>query len=183
MSKTSKSLIWEQVEKKKIFENPFITIRNDIAKRPDNKKVEYAVVEHKDFICSLCINTKNEIVLVKQFRYPWDTISLENPSGLINKNETAIEAAKREILEETGYITEHIIQLGKKYHPVGFGSGWGYLFLSRVKDHTHQILDDNEFIVIKTMTITDFNGLIETGEIIHGATIFCWLAAKAKGYV
>lgn len=137
----------------------------------------------KNFICSLCINTKNEVVLVKQFRYPWGTISLENPSGLINKNETPIEAAKREILEETGYITEGIVQLREKYHPVGFGSGWGYLFFSRVKDYAQQSLDDNEFITIKTMSIADFNGLIETGDIIHGATIFCWLAAKAKGYV
>jgi len=63
-----------------------------------------------DVVSITAITKDNEIILVEQYRIPVDCYVIENPAGLlgdINKNETPIECAKKELLEETGYISNN----------------------------------------------------------------------------
>ena len=79
------------------------------------KKVQHEIIEQNPVSSILAIEN-NKIIMVKQFRYPHKE-ALEIPAGIINKNETPLNCAKRELLEETGYSATDLKHL-TRYYPV-----------------------------------------------------------------
>jgi hypothetical protein len=95
---------WSSVEERVVFRSSFVGFRNDRARRPDGKIVDYVVLENRDYSVAICKNIDGNFIFVRQFRYPWMQASWETPSGLLEPNETPQDAAIREVLEETGYM-------------------------------------------------------------------------------
>ncbi|MBD3189780.1 MAG: NUDIX domain-containing protein [Candidatus Heimdallarchaeota archaeon] len=168
---------WETIEERRIFQNKFIGIRNDLTKRPDGEIVEYAVVELKNFVSVICLTEEGKLVLVRQYRYPWQLSSWETAAGLIEPGETTEEAAKREVLEETGYQIKELVPM-LKYRVAAVSPAWGELFFAKVEKKTTQSLDPNEFIQVAEFSIEEVDQMIKNGEIIHGATLLALMKSK-----
>jgi ADP-ribose pyrophosphatase len=173
---------WKPIEKRVIFKNQWICFRNDLVQRPDKEIVEYAMVDQRNYSAALCLTEDNKILMVNQFRYPWMQESWEVPSGLLNEGEDPKIAAKREILEETGYSVKSL-QFLLKFHDVGFANGWGYLFFGRVRKGGKQKLDPNEFIDVAEIKLSTFNKMVENNNIIHSPTLLSLLIAKERGLI
>jgi ADP-ribose pyrophosphatase len=165
-------LKWHQVEERVIFRNKFVGLRNDLVKRPDGIETEFVVVENKDFAVCVCQTPQNDLVLVRQYRYPWQTASWELPSGIIDPGESSESAAIREIREETGYTVDNL-EFILRFHPFGIASGWGYVFFARLnKDLPSNLnLDDNEFLITKNFSKAQVVQLIESISIIHAPSL------------
>lgn len=173
MKSDESDLKWNQLEERVIFRNEFVGVRNDIAQRPDGVKVEYAVVENRSYATVMCFDEDGQVILVKQFRYPWMSSSWEAPSGILEDDESPEECARREVREETGYEVIKLVSLSK-YHPTGLGPGVCHLFTATVRKEGVQTLDDNEFIQVGVYKPEEVKRMIRENIIVHGSTLLGW---------
>ena len=88
------------------YDGPVFTVTSDIAELEDGTSALRDVVHHNGGVCVIPITENNEIYVVKQFRYPFQTVTVEIPAGKINKGEYHYDCGKRELLEETGCTCE-----------------------------------------------------------------------------
>ena len=95
------------------YKGRIINMRFDTAELPDGNICSREVVEHNGGVCVAALTDNNELLFVRQFRYPYMEVILELPAGKLEKGEDPFEAGKRELEEETGNVAEkyaeHII--------------------------------------------------------------------------
>src|SRR6516164_1990553 len=91
------------ISSKEILRNKLFTITDEIAHDPDGFEIHRNIVRHPGSTVMLAIDATERILLVKQFRLPAEQELWELPAGRLDPGETSLEAAKRELLEETGY--------------------------------------------------------------------------------
>lgn len=127
-----RDLKWKMLSSKYIFQDRWFQARADSCEFPDGRIIDpYYIVELPDW-CNTIVVTKDErILLVRQYRYPVDQITFELPGGIIEKNEKPLEAAKREMEEETGYTSDDIEFLLKLAPNPAINNNTAYFFLAR----------------------------------------------------
>ncbi|MBR3090784.1 MAG: NUDIX hydrolase [Bacteroidetes bacterium] len=115
----------------------------------------------------------NKILLVEQYRHGIDEISLELPAGIVEPNEDPLDAAKRECIEETGYVGQNdIILLGKVRPNPAFLNNYCYHYLwERCDLNYDQKLDENEDIRVVLYPIEEIINLIQTEKLQHTLTL------------
>jgi NUDIX domain len=89
------------ISTKKIYENPWIYVREDTVIRPGGKNGIFGIVTMKDGVTVIAIDDEKNIVTTNEFAYALDRHSLELVSGGIDDGESPLECAKRELKEET----------------------------------------------------------------------------------
>ncbi|MDO9069044.1 MAG: NUDIX hydrolase, partial [Deltaproteobacteria bacterium] len=102
---------WQTIKRRRIYQNPWIAVREDSVRRPDGSVGRYGIVEAND-AASIVALQKDSICLVQQYRPSWGKRVWEVPCGGIHKRETALSAAKRELLEEAGITAKEWKRLG-----------------------------------------------------------------------
>ncbi len=95
---------WETVSSEYLFRRPWLTVRHDRVRLPDGRiNPEFYVLEYPDWINVIAITEDGHFVMERQFRYGLGKTCYEIPAGVIEKGETPLEAARRELAEETGF--------------------------------------------------------------------------------
>jgi len=99
-----KEKAWKTVSSKYLFRRPWLTARRDTVQLPNGVvHDEYYVLEYPTWVNVIAITTDGRFVMVEQYRHGLQDIFTELVAGVAEKGEPPIEAAKRELLEETGY--------------------------------------------------------------------------------
>ena len=183
MDKSLNDIAWKQIKENVVFQNKYLTLQNDLVERPDEAQINFLKIKTTDYATVFCITNENKVVLVKQYRYAFESFSWECPGGILEDGEKADESAKREVLEETGYRVLSIKQVLKS-HPNAYSTAWAYTFLATVEKFGEQNLDDNEFISVKEFDLQTIPELINKGEMIHNPSLTCWFMAQLhNGYL
>ena len=161
----------ELIDSKHIYSGRIIVLREDILKRDDGSLTKWSVVEHPGAVAMLPIDG-DKIILVKQFRYATNEILLEIPAGTREKNESAIETARRELQEEIGKDSTNIVPFGGFYTAPGFTNEYIDLFIARDLVPVYGVEpDEDEDIQIEIVTLNDAVDMIGTGLIKDAKTI------------
>ena len=121
---------WKKISSKQIYKNQWFSLREDEVISPGGKNGIYGVVETSPAIAIVPINQNLETYLVGQYRYPLDVYSWEVPQGGGNHNESNLEAAKRELKEETGLIAHKWTYLDSLYTSNSITNEIGHIFLA-----------------------------------------------------
>lgn len=134
-----------------------------------NNQHDFYSINSASWVNIIPITPDNKVVMVRQFRHGIEDFCLEIPGGLVDGNEEHPEvAAKRELLEETGYSTDEIIPLGFCYPNPAVQNNRCYFYLAKnCKEIASQNLDPAEDIEVSTVPITEIPKLLEDGSIPH----------------
>ena len=156
------------IEWKKIKEGPFRAGYRRLIKKtfrlPNGTVQNFDIKDEKPAVSILAITQDNKVVLTKQFRPGMEKVLLEIPGGAINKEEKPVAAAKRELLEETGY-TGSFQSVGTSFD-CAYSNRVRYNFVAtNCQKIQEQHLDDSEFVELKLITIDALRTHLRSGEL------------------
>lgn len=142
-------------------------------KREDGVNFERLIVNPGNAVMILAVTDNNEIVFVEQMREAVGKVCLELPAGMIDKGELPIEAAKRELEEETGLISNDFELLLEGYPSAGYTSEKLYIYLARNfsegkvhLDETEEIVSIKKIPVKKVLELVKENYFEELNEVV-----------------
>ena len=165
------NLTEKQLTKEYIFKGKIINLRRDTALLPNNTEAIREVVEHNGGVCVAALTDDNEVLFVKQFRYPYMEEILEIPAGKRDSlNEDPLECGKRELKEETGATAKKFIPLGELYPTPGYCGEIIWMFAATELDFGEQDPDDDEFLELKKIPLEKAVEMILNGEIKDAKT-------------
>lgn len=167
------------IECEKIFDGAIVHLEKWRIELPNGKPATREIVRHVGASGVLALDESNRCCLVRQFRAPLGRITLEIPAGKLDyRGADTLEAAKRELSEETGITAEKWMKLNRIETSVGFCDEFIDLFLARglTIGETHP--DEDEFLELVWMSYTEVLSAVKTGRIMDSKTIVAVLMAE-----
>lgn len=173
MVHTEKTISENTVYKGRVF-----TVKTKQVILENGKEQQREVVLHNGGAAVLPVDNDGNVYLIRQFRSPFEQEVLEIPAGKLEKDEDPMEAAKRELSEETGFGAKHYFDLGDMWPTVGFCSEKIYIYIATglTKGETH--FDEDEFVTTVKMPFAEAYNMCMGGTIKDGKTIVAILKAK-----
>lgn len=174
---------WETVSSEYLFRRPWLTVRHDKVRLPDGRiNPEYYVLEYPDWINILAITEDGKFVFERQYRHGLGKTCYEIPAGVIEQGETPLEAARRELQEETGYGEGEWSPLMTISGNPSTTSNITHCFLARgVKKISGQHLDATEDITVCLLDEAQVKDLLVNDQIrqaLMAAPLWKYFAGK-----
>ncbi|MCX7614272.1 MAG: NUDIX hydrolase [Clostridiales bacterium] len=149
-----------------------VKIRLDSVRLPDGKTSTREVCEHVEGVAVLPINDKGEVVMVRQFRYPFEEALLEIPAGKMdNCEEGHYNCGLRELREETGIVPKEFHYLGCIYPSPGFLTEVIHLYLAKGLKEGAPCPDEDEYLSVETVPFEELKRMIADNIIRDAKTI------------
>lgn len=169
---------WDLLKTTEIGSNRVFSVRQDRALSPlTGKEHDFYVIDAPDWINVVAVTPEDEILLIEQYRHGIRSVTVEIPGGMIDPGEAPIEAAKRELLEETGYRAEKWVCIGEVVPNPAIQDNKCYTYLaqSAVKVKEPEF-DNTEDIQTFTLPAADIPKVVSQGKITHSLVIaaFYW---------
>lgn len=163
---------WTTVAKSVVYENPWIRVREDNVIRPDGSPGIYGIVHYKNkAIGVLPIDDEGFIYLVGQYRYPLDLYSWEIPEGGCPEGEEPLEAAQRELLEETGLSASTWELLGTAHLSNSVSNEEAFWFLATGLTQGVAQPDGTEELATKRVHFDEALQMVAQGEITDALSV------------
>jgi ADP-ribose pyrophosphatase len=157
--------------RKTIYEGRIFDVLVDEVELPSGRRTTREIVRHIGAVGLVPVLDDGRIILEEQYRHPAGEILIEIPAGKLEQGETADQTARRELLEETGYMAEEMKRATVFYTTPGYTSEKLYLYIARGLKKADSKPDLDENIRLKEVTIDEALRLIGRGEIRDGKTI------------
>jgi ADP-ribose pyrophosphatase len=154
-----------------IYRGKRITVTRDIIIQPGGATAMREVVSFANASAAVPLTKKNEVVLIKQFRYPTGGYIYEIPAGILNSREKPASCAAREVEEETGMRPGKLTFIGKIHSSPGVCTEVIYLFLAEDLKKSLQNLEHGEEIKVRKVTLKKALQMIREGKITDAKTI------------
>jgi 8-oxo-dGTP pyrophosphatase MutT (NUDIX family) len=163
---------WKTLSTRKVYENPWICVREDEVIRPDGTHGIYGVIDTKIATGVVAVTPQNEVYLIGQYRYTVQEYSWEIVEGGAEPGEEALSCAKRELAEEAGLVAEYWEPLGEEVHVSNCCSSERcYLFLAKGLTSVPTRPDPTEILQIKKLPIAECLKLVDSGVIKDALSI------------
>lgn len=161
----------KQLSAEYMYKGKIISLRRDKALLPNGNTATREVVEHNGGVCVAALTDNDEVLFVRQFRYPYMEVIPEIPAGKRDKaDEDPFECGKRELKEETGATAEQFIPLGKLYPSPGYCGEIIWMYAATGLSYGEQNPDDDEFLTVEKIPLEKAVEMILSGEITDAKT-------------
>lgn len=176
---------WELVKSEYLFNRPWLTVRRDTVRLPNGTvHPEYYVLEYPRWINVIAITRNGRFVMVRQYRHGLGVVATELCAGVVEEGEETLEAAKRELLEETGFGGgDWELSMVISANP-GSQNNLSYCYIARgVEKLSDQHLDKTEDIEVVMMTEEEVYGMLERDELKQAlmcAPLWKYFALKGR---
>ncbi|MDR1857857.1 MAG: NUDIX hydrolase [Treponema sp.] len=179
------SLVWKEEGRKRISDFRIFSVNESYCRSPDDRLRTYTVIDSADWaIVVPVLETPQgkQFVMVRQWRHGSRCMSLEFPGGVFEPGENPLEAAARELLEETGYQPGSIRKIGEFSPNPAIMSNRSHFFLAEDLVNTgRQALDADEFVEVELVSEEAVIGGMGKPPFIHalmGSALVLYLQQK-----
>jgi ADP-ribose pyrophosphatase len=166
------NLYEETLASTQVFKGILLDVRCDRVKLPDGHESVREYVIHPGAVVIIALQENGELLFERQHRYPLRRAILELPAGKIDPGESTLNAAIRELLEETGHSAAEWRYLGVMHPCVGYSDERIEIFLARgLLRESEQQLDHGEFLDVLSLSLSDALHAVRSGNITDAKTI------------
>ena len=173
------NLIEKQISREEIFKGVALHVVKDEILLPDGKKSVREISLHNGAAAVIPILSDGRVLMERQFRYAHGRVMLEIPAGKLDTpDEPPLEAAKRELLEETGAVAEKYTYLGAIAPSPALIDEVIHVYMAEDLSFGERKLDEGEFLDIEYYTLDELYRMVMKGEITDAKTQIAILKAK-----
>ena len=187
-------LAWEEIYTEHIVQDEWIDFRRSAYRFPDGKVFEpYYSYSRRDYVVIVASDTDGKYLCVRQFRQGIKEVTTEFPAGGIERtdgreygsgsstsaSENALEAARRELLEETGYVSNDWTHLLTVPSNATIADNYAHIFMAQnCRKSGEQNLDETEFLNVRKYSSDEIEELIYKGDFQQAVHIMAWLLSR-----
>ena len=171
-------LFEKKIASRQIFDGKIVKLFVDEVELPDGQRATREIVRHPGAVCVVPLTDKGEVVMVRQFRYPFGEILLEIPAGKLEPGEDPLKAVIRELEEESGAQAGKIEHIGEIYTTVAIFDEKIQLYLARDLKFTDAHPDTDEFIESTKIPLSTLVRMVMDNEIKDAKTQIAILKAE-----
>lgn len=176
---------WRVLRRTALVDRTYLRVLEHRVQLADGREIDdFCVVESPDWAAVLCVTTDHRIALVRQYRHGLGGESWELPAGALEPGEDPLAAARRELLEETGYSSDDVRPLLTASVDPSRQASRGHFFValdSRLAAAPR--LDESEDLETVLLSRDELLELVDTGRLVHGVHIAAILMAVRRGLV
>jgi len=162
-----------------INRTPIFSVTLDRAIDPGGFEIKRAVVQHGGSAVVMPVDDRGRVLLVKQYRLPARRYLWELPAGRVDEGESALQAARRELHEETGYTAKSWKKLAMFFPSPGFLAEKMTVFLATGLTSGQPVPMEDERIETRWFAARELGEWIDSGKIIDGKTIIGYYRHRA----
>jgi ADP-ribose pyrophosphatase len=168
---------WERLSRRRVYENPWIAVDEDIVELPTGATTLYGVVRLGSCVGMLPFVDDDHVLLIQQFRYIPGEVTWEMPTGGVHDGESIEAAAQRELAEEVGVHAGRLTPLTAYATSKSVVEETAYLFLAHELTPATAEADATEHLLPSTVCFADALEMVLSGEIVDSMTIIAVLWA------
>jgi 8-oxo-dGTP pyrophosphatase MutT (NUDIX family) len=162
---------WKIISRKSVFKAKLFEVREIIFKNKNGQEKVHHVAQRNTVVTIFPLTDKYEIYLISQYRYMLDKVVLEAVSGYVDKKETTIAAAKRELKEESGIEAGQLEEIARIEMAGSVFKSKGHLFLAKGLEIGENKPEEDEEVSIVKIPLSMAVEKVMVGEINHSATV------------
>jgi ADP-ribose pyrophosphatase len=171
---------WRTLSTRQVYRNPWIRVREDVARMPDGRSTLYGVVECRPCVGVLPFLDDHTVVLVGQYRYVAGTFFWEIPTGAINHGESEEAAVQRELAEEAGYEAARLVKLCAFHTSKSVMAETAAIYLATDLRPVARPGDETEFIEVRAFDFAEVLRMVEVSEIVDAMSVVAVLHAARR---
>jgi ADP-ribose pyrophosphatase len=164
---------WLTLATELLHQTPIFSLKRVRRRHPtDHREADFFQIDSPEWVNILAITADQQLVLVRQYRHGVDELTLEIPGGCVDPGELPLSAAKRELLEETGYTSERWEQIGYiTANPAFMTNGCTTFIAHDAKQVAAQDFDEHEELELVLRPVDELHEMVHRGEIHHGIVV------------
>ena len=160
-----------KADSEEIFDGVILHVFKDSVSIPNGMTASREVIRHLGAVCIVPVTDDGKVIVERQFRYPIDQVITEIPAGKLDSpDEDRLEAAKRELKEETGFTAKEWKDIGLYYPAAAYSDEKITMYMARGLEKGARDLDPDEIIDIYEVPIEELVRDIVSGKITDGKT-------------
>jgi len=172
---------WKKLTSKTVFDNPWITVFEDRVINPGGGQNDYGHVHFKNrAVAILPLDEDGNTWLVGQDRYTLGIFTWELPMGGAPLDESPLDAAKRELKEETGLSAAKWTEVMTLHTSNSITDEVGIVFIAEQLTEGESELDETENIELRKLKLTEALGMVERGEITDAISVAALLGVARR---
>jgi ADP-ribose pyrophosphatase len=162
-----------------VFDGNLLKVYRDAVRLPDGSQGEREYIRHPGAVAIVALTEDRKLLLERQYRYPPRREFIEIPAGKIDPGEAHFATAKRELLEETGYLAQEWTRLCVLHTAISYTDEAIELYLARKLTLQERKLDAGEFLETFMLPFDDAVAMVRDGRISDVKTVAAILWVKA----
>ena len=192
-NKADENLAWEEISTEHIVQDQWIDFRKSAYRYPDGRVFEpFYSYSRRDYVVIVASDTEGNYICVRQFRQGIKEVTTEFPAGGVERDdgreygtskasEETLEAAKRELMEETGYVSDEWAHLLTIPSNATIADNYATIFSAKnCRLAGKQNLDETEVLQVCKYTADEIETMIQEGNFQQAVHVMAWLLAKGK---
>jgi 8-oxo-dGTP pyrophosphatase MutT (NUDIX family) len=164
---------WRRIESEIVADCRVFSVRRDLsASLRDESTHDFYCIEAPDWVNIIPITPDDEVVMIEQYRHGTEEVTLEIPGGIVDPGEVPLEAAERELLEETGFGASRVVSLGRTRPNPAIQNNWLHSFAAfDVELKGRPVFTGSEHTTVRRVPLLDVPSLIADGTIDHALVV------------